>query len=865
MVSDEALPLARFGPGGRFELQPRQRRLLADGQPVTLGARAFDLLVELARRPDELCSKHELIEAVWPGVVVEEGNLATQISTLRKVLGGDVIATIPGHGYRFIAPRLDPPTAEAIGDPGPAQAQAQPAASETLRTNLPADLPPLIGRADDLAALEALAAQHRLVSIVGAGGMGKTALAQTFLHGSRAAYPHGVCWVDLAPVTGPQALPAAVAAALGLTLGGGEPLPALCGAVAPLTLLMVLDNAEQLLDDVARLAQALLDAAPGLRLIVTSQAPLRLASECLHRLGALDVPQTALPADQARSFGAVALFEVRAMQADSRWRLCDDNVQPVIEACRALDGLALAIELAAARAPMLGMNVLAASMDQRLRLLTASRNRAAPARQQTLRAALEWSHGFLDDREQAVFRRLGLFAGSGSLASIQQVAGDPASAGELDEWAVLDALALLVDRSLVTTLDTGTGEPRYRLLETPRLFALEKLRAAGEEDACRRRHALAMSGYFGALWDERWSGTIGRKEWLERVAADLDNAWQAYAWACDHDDRTTALRIAAVLMLAAPVHPNRRALVELCDRCEPWLHDLPDVDLHAHVAGGIATILEDFSLARGEAVMCTAQERVAAAVPTPWRYWLLHWLGARRSHRLARLGRFDEARALLAEADGRDDPAWPPCRRVAAPLAAHTLAAEAGDRAEALLQLERLKLRLEAAGASTWLVTVNFMDLQLASDDAAGAVATGRALVASLAGGRHAKALAVARAHLAAAHIALGETEAARADLEAAWPESRRLGQCVFIADYLALLAALEARPRAAARLAGFGDAVNAAVGPRQPNEAVASARTAALARAALGDAEFERLRAEGQALREADIAPIAFAAGDIP
>jgi DNA-binding winged helix-turn-helix (wHTH) protein len=259
----------RFGQGGRFELQPLERRLLVDGEPATLGARAFDLLLELASRPGALRTKHELIEAVWPGVVVEEGNLATQISTLRKILGGDVIATIPGRGYRFAA-----------------QVTAQ-------------------------------------VTAVGAGGVGKTRLAQTFLHERRQALRHGVCFVDLALVSDPALVPAAVIAALGLGGGSGDPLESLCGLCTPLQMLVALDNAEHLLEATAQAAQALVEAAPGVRLLVTSQAPLKVAAECVYRLGALAVPPGPLPLAEALTFGAVQLFADRAQAVDSRLSLTD--------------------------------------------------------------------------------------------------------------------------------------------------------------------------------------------------------------------------------------------------------------------------------------------------------------------------------------------------------------------------------------------------------------------------------------------------------------------------------------------------------------------------------------------------------------
>jgi predicted ATPase len=201
-------------------------------------------------------------------------------------------------------------------------------------------------------------------------------------------------------------------------------------------------------------------------------------------------------------FGAVALFAERAQAVDQRFAMTDATAPAVIEACRALDGLPLAIELAAARAPTLGMPRLLASMHERLQLLTASRNRAAPARQQTLRSAVDWSHGLLQAREQQVFRRLGVMAGSASLGFIQQVLVD-ADDGSFDVWAVFDALDTLVDRSLVAVLASGdAGEPRYRLLETPRAYALERLRAAGEVPALQRRHALAVAAMFDAAYAE---------------------------------------------------------------------------------------------------------------------------------------------------------------------------------------------------------------------------------------------------------------------------------------------------------------------------------------------------------------------------
>ena len=452
---------------GRFELQPGERRLLADGAPVAVGGRAFDLLHALAERPGQLVGKHALMDLVWPGLVVEENNLAAQVSALRKVLGGEVIATIPGRGYRFVAPLVSTTAANDVPVTGSEASGHDDVAAPALRTNLPAELPALLGRADDRQALATLVDRHRFVSVVGAGGIGKSLLAQHLLASRRDAYPQGVCWVELTNVADTAALPGAIATALGVEVGHGEPLAALVGAVAPLAMLLALDNAEHILDGVAHVCRALHDAASQLRLVVTTQAPLKLAAERVLRIGPLAVPDdNALPAAQASRFGAVALFVERAQAVDQRFALTDANAAAVIATCRALDGVPLAIELAAARAPTLGVDHLLASMQERFRWLTGGRNRAAPARQRALRSALEWSDALLDERERQVFRRLGVVAGSASLDCIEQVLVDD-DAG-LDRWAVADALDALVDRSLVAVVTTGdAASVRYRLLETP--------------------------------------------------------------------------------------------------------------------------------------------------------------------------------------------------------------------------------------------------------------------------------------------------------------------------------------------------------------------------------------------------------------
>jgi len=862
MTTPAAAAHLRFG---RFELQSHERRLLVDGQPAGLGARAFDLLLALVERPGQLVGKRALIELVWPGLVVQENNLAAQISALRKVLGGDVIATIPGRGYRFVArieahahaaPRSTalPPTGERADD--------VPVAA-VLRTNLPAELPALLGRDADLAELGTAVGAHRLVSVVAAGGMGKSLLTQHLLNARRDAYVQGVCWVELASVDAP-ALPGTVATALGVHSGRGEPLAALTGAVAPLTMLLALDGAEHLLADVAHLCQALLEAAPGLRIVVTSQAPLRLAAERVFRIGPLAVPGDAVSAADAQRFGAVALFIERAQAVDGRFVLTDANAPAVVEVCRALDGLPLALELAAARAPMLGIERLRVSMQDRLRLLTTTRNRTAPARQRTLRAALEWSHGFLDAREQQVFRRLGVIAGSGSLEFIQQVVAG-AGGTDLDEWSVLDTLDALVDRSLVAVLGSrDDGAPRYRLLESPRAYALERLDEAGERAALQRRHALALAAMFEAAYDDYFSARVGADDWMDRLAADLDNARDALAWARKAGDAGVELTIGATLLRALPpsLHAERMALA---DACEARLATPVPEPLRLRVCIELSCAWSNTQKARSRLV---AERAVDLARKLDRRhgdrFMLYHalclWSGA-----MAKLGEPQAASTLLDELRAFEDPAWPAQRLIWGAQAAQFVAHAGGDAAGALRQARRLVDLDRRRGKDASIGLGNLVDAELAAGNAPAAARSGAALVAELEGTRHEFTLALARLNLFAACLALDDRATARRVARALWPQAVFFEWPHYAACYLALLAALDARPRAAARLLGYADAIYAArhEDESSPNEAAALARVRTMAEATLGHAAFARLHAEGARLGDTDIAALAFGSED--
>jgi predicted ATPase/DNA-binding winged helix-turn-helix (wHTH) protein len=867
---------------GRFELRQNEHRLLADGEPVALGGRAFDLLLALVQRPGELVTRNELIERVWPGRVVEENNLSVQINALRKVLGGEWLVTVPGRGYRFTGPASTPFAAAAATTAAtetPSARAAEPA--HVPRSHLPAQQALLIGRSADLAALGTLIEQHRLVTVVGAGGMGKTRLAQALLHMRANSYPQGVCWIELGGVTSPELLPGTVAQALGLQAAPGDAMAQLASAVAGLQMLLALDNAEHLLEAVAHLAQTLLDAAPGLHLVATSQAPLRLAHERVLRLGPLAIPQGPLPAVQAESFGAVGLFCDRAAAADHRFVLKDAEVPAVIELCRQLDGVALAIELAAARAPALGVEPLLALLSDRLRLLNNNRDRRAPARQQSLRAALAWSEALLLPAEQRLFRRLAVTVGSASLALIQRLgcmaAADEAHHAATEAWEVLDTLDQLVQRSLIEVQnDDELGAPRYRLLESPRALALERLAASDEEAAVRVCFAQGVLSEFAAAHAALHDGQIGLQQWQRRVEPERGNAREALAHAQRQSLPELELALATALM-PMTLNEERLALAQRAERlladagavqplsgalvCRAW-REISISWANTDLARSVAAARRALALARDLDATETLTARPEDGVDRFPLYDALCGL----AHMLIEEYEGAPAESLLQEAQAIEDPRWPAVRLRVRLRVQASLATQRGQAPQALQLYRRLlDADADAAAGDAGLVTLlNLANAELVCGDAAAAVATGTRLVAQLLGRRNQNLLLFVRVNLAAAHLALGETGAARDLFHAVWggaPVARMHAWCV---DFLAQLAALEGRLDAAAQLIGAADARYAAIAsPRQVNEQRAHERTLALiarAGSAPDGPAVVALRASGRMLADAEVAQLALA-----
>jgi predicted ATPase/DNA-binding winged helix-turn-helix (wHTH) protein len=508
-MSDQRGKLLRFGP---FELSIGTRLLTNGAKVVPLGARAMDLLIVLVEQANKVVGRRTLLERIWPMRGAEQVSLRVHISALRKALdqsdpGRRYITNVPGRGYSFIVPvtSLSP---TASGDLKPSS-----------RSRLPARLMRMLGRRDALTAIQMKLAEQRFVTIVGPGGIGKTTVAVAVAHEMSATFNGHIHFVDLGALGAASLVAPAVAAALGISVQTSNVVPALIDRLQERPTLVIIDCCEHLVDGASALAEELIRRVPTLHLLATSREAMRVEGEHVHELLALACPpeDSNLLAEDALQYPAVQLLVDRVRAVRSDFELGDADASVAAGICRRLDGIPLAIELAAGRVDIFGLSKTASLLDDRLNLSWVGRRTALP-RHQTLNAALEWSYDLLGEAEKRVLSRLSVFAGGFTFEAAVAVVADET----IDETNVSDCLWELRSKSMIAVRGQ---EGRLRLLDTTLAFASRRLAESDEENRCRRRHALYFCDLFkqGASTDEH--------ERLKAFGDEVDNLRTALNWA----------------------------------------------------------------------------------------------------------------------------------------------------------------------------------------------------------------------------------------------------------------------------------------------------------------------------------------------
>ncbi|QXI26021.1 ATP-binding protein [Pseudomonas vanderleydeniana] len=504
----------RFGP---YRTYPAQRLIMEGDRPLRLGRRAMDILLILLEHAGQLVSKQELIARVWPDSVVEDINLRVHMAALRKALGDGqagqrYIVTVAQRGYSFVAPcQLD-------------MIEQQPEDGAPVSHNLPVRRTRMIGRQALLAGMVRHFSHQRFITLVGPGGIGKTTVALSVAEQLIGHYRDGIRLLDLAPLDNPAMVATHLATLLEVPLPENEPTASIVACLRERQMLLVIDNCEHLLDAVAPLCESLLRGAPQVHILATSRESLRAEGEFVQRLESLDCPPLLATLDRERAldFPALQLFVERAMASQDSFELTQEHLPQAIEICRRLDGIPLAIELAAAQVADLGLHGLLAQLQDSFRLLTQG-SHAPLGRHQTLRATLDWSFELLSPTEQTCLRRLGIFRGGFTLASAAAVI----MGANVEVSEVFAAITQLVAKSLLN-VEVGDEDVFYRLLDTTRSYALEKLELACELPGTRRRHAercLALMEQAQAEWE-----STPTERWIERYARGLEDLRAALEW-----------------------------------------------------------------------------------------------------------------------------------------------------------------------------------------------------------------------------------------------------------------------------------------------------------------------------------------------
>jgi predicted ATPase/Tfp pilus assembly protein PilF len=712
--------------------------------------------------------------------------------------------------------------------------------------NLPSARNAFIGREHDVAEVKELLDRHRLVTLVGSGGVGKTRLALQVGAELLDRYPDGVWFVDFAPISDPEVVSSVTAQALGMSQQEDRRVDE---SIPPWLerkkLLLIFDNCEHVLENVASLADAILKTAQDVRIVATTRQPLDIVGEKLSRLDSLDVPHSVADLTPASviGFGAVALFVDRALLVDKSFTLTDDTAPIVADICRRLDGIPLAIELAAARVKVLSIPHLAERLNERFKILTGGSRSALP-RQKTLTALLDWSYDLLAPQEQLLFARLGIFAGGFGLDAATNICGGDG----LDEIDILDLVGSLTDKSLVVA-DTSGEHERYRLLESTAAYALEKLDASGRRDAMARRHAEYFRGQADAA-DERF-GSGSTSTWLAGVELELDNDRAALAWALTQgNDAALGGAIAGALQwlwISAGLAVEGRYWIGLA------LERVSEAE-HPRVAARLRLALS---------VLSSGKRKHDAAERALQLFTLasdVRW-AARAQNQLAyalwQMGQLDEAKAMidetLATARACGD-AWNVANSFNSQAMIAMGSGEVGAARELFAQALAANKGLGNESA-TAIVLNNVAELEFADERPEQALHAASEALEIWSRGKSVTYISGAHANIAAYRIALndlvGAREAAREGLRVA--RQARYEPIIAIAlQHLAVLATLQGDARRGAQMLGYIDAQFAALGiHREPTERRSYDKLMVALRETLSEDEITQLSAEGAAWSE--------------
>ena len=712
-------------------------------------------------------------------------------------------------------------------------------ASSAKRPNSPNNLPrqpgQLVGRGDLVTAVSAALWEAPLVTLAGTGGVGKTRAAVRVATAQLASLPDGAWFVDLASLSDPALVAHAVAVSLGLIEVKGVPILATIEQyVKARELLIVLDNCEHVIEEAARVAAGLIATCPGVRLLATSREPLNVSGERVYNVPPLAVPPggAALAASEASTYDAVALFVERVTASDARFRLTDENAPLVADICRQLDGLPLAIELAAARVRALGLRTVLERLTERLTILTGGARVAQP-RQQTMHALIDWSHELLAERERVVFRRLAVFVGSWSLDAACAVCADE----RLGTGDILDLLTALVGKSLVVAEDVA-GAQRYRFFESTRAFALAQLEAAGDRHDVAARH-LAFFTQLAAQFDAGWL-SLPDDACFALINPDLDNVRSALTWGVtDGNDIVQGATLAAHcerLWTIALFLEGRRWLTACLSALDARKHP----QLAAHVLGVLFQVLPD-----GSERLDVGERAIAALRSSQSDVCLARVLGA-YGHLIGQLGRTEDAVAAIEEAvaiarrrgDRRD------LGNALALLAVQRQ--RQGDLSEAHALLSAALALNEAVGSRSgqgYLLHL-LAELEFSRGDVSGALATAaqaRELLRQLKS--EVRVLGVNCSNMAAYAIAAGELDDAVAYAREALVHLRDMEDLgAFPLEHIAVVDGLQGRVARAARVLGYTDQVMRRLGiQRGPTESAGFERLQAVLAAKTDDGELHR------------------------